>query len=65
MLFSFMKVFDRYIYLGFIYNVILGFIIFNFLIILVSQVYDVVKWVVNGKITLLGVIEYMVYITPV
>ncbi len=60
-----MKVFDRYIYLGFIYNVILGFIIFNFLIILVSQVYDVVKWVVNGKITLLGVIEYMVYITPV
>ncbi len=65
MLFNSMKVFDRYIYWGFIYNVFLGFIIFNFLIILVSQVYDVVKWIVNGKIDILGVIEYFIYITPV
>jgi lipopolysaccharide export LptBFGC system permease protein LptF len=59
-----MKVFDRYIYKGFIYNIFLGFIIFNFLIILVSQIYDLVKWVVNGKISFLGVIEYLIYITP-
>ncbi|MGC8815072.1 MAG: LptF/LptG family permease [bacterium] len=59
-----MKVFDKYIFSGFIYNVFLGFVIFNFLIILVSQVYDVVKWVVGGKISFLGVIEYLVYITP-
>jgi len=59
-----MKVFDKYIYQGFIYSVFLGFIIFNFLIILVSQIYDLVRWVVNGKISFLGVIEYLFYITP-
>ena len=59
-----MSVFNRYIYGGFLYNVFLGFIIFNFLIVLVSQVYDVIKWLISGKISLIGVFEYVLCIMP-
>lgn len=59
-----MSILTRYILRNFLESFFLGFIIFNFIIVLTSQLYQVVKWLVEGTYSVIEVLKYLIFISP-
>lgn len=59
-----MRILTRYILKNFFESFFLGFTIFTFIIILTSQLYQVIKWLVEGVYGFWEVIKYLVFISP-
>ncbi|MEN3015072.1 MAG: LptF/LptG family permease [bacterium] len=60
-----LSVLTRYVFVNFIESFLIGFIIFNFIIILTSQLYQVIKWLVDGVYGLFDVLKYLLFISPI
>ncbi|MCS6955162.1 MAG: LptF/LptG family permease [Candidatus Calescibacterium sp.] len=59
-----MNILTRYILKNFFESFLLGFVIFNFMIILTSQLYQVIKWLVDGVYGVIDIAKYLVFISP-
>jgi len=53
-----------YVYRNFFESFSMGFFIFNFLIIVTSQLYQVVKWLADGVYGVFDIVKYLVFISP-
>lgn len=59
-----MSLIDRYVLKNFLESFFIGFLIFNFIIVLVSQLYNVIKWLVDGVYSFWEVLKYLFFISP-
>ncbi|MFN3995150.1 MAG: LptF/LptG family permease [bacterium] len=59
-----MSLLTRYVLKNFLESFLIGFIIFCFIILLTSQLYQVIRWLVDGVYGIWDVIKYVVYISP-